>query len=747
MPNTISKKTYAALSAASVIALMGSLSSTAYADEIVVTGTKQNRGVQDTPTSVSVVTGAAIEQRAILDIEDILQRTANVSTGGGDAINNLTLRGIQLSGDTFDAQGGAAQVYVDGAPASFNANQSAANLWDISQIEILRGPQASTQGRSALAGAIVIRTNDPTYEYSGTARVIVGNQNNRQYSGVLNAPIIEDQVAVRLVADYREVDFETAASPGGVPQRFQDGLALRGKVLIEPNAIPGLKLKLTGQYSDTDAGEFNTVFAPDAVGTAGFDAFDPFGDVTFPPTVAIRNEDNELTRGIVDLEYELSDNWTLYGIGTLEDVNRVSLRDSGSAAQLDTFDRVYSGELRAAFDYDRLSGWVGGYYFDLSQSSGGFINFAVNDLLGGQGLPQTADPADSVLSLISSNRNDTRNYAFFGSATYQVTDKLSVTFGARYDNEEFSSFSEDGGSITPATCTATLPLPPTFAPTPIPCAGFVPESTVEDVSAEFGVFLPNGSITYDIDDDRSISFLAGRGYRSGGAFLRVDATSSTGFELREFDPEFLVNYELAFRSQWWDDRLTVNANIFYSDWSDQQIQIQGLTGFLDQDIVNAGQSNLYGAELSIVAEPTEGLTLFSTLGLLETEFDEFTLGDDTDLSGNEFAQAPNVTFSAGFDYEHPSGVYTNWNVSYAGERFSDPENIAANIGDSYTLVNARIGYRVDPVNIYVFANNIFDERYIQRQQVVNPATATPTAQPFFVINEPRLFGVAVQASF
>ena len=127
-------------------------------EEIVVTGTKRNLSIQDTQTSVTVLTGRQIEEQGIVSLEDILLRTPNVAGGGSNSLNTASIRGVVLQGVSATTDNGfTSNVYIDGSPNSFNANQGANNLWDVAQVEVLRGPQSTVQGRNALAGAIIIR--------------------------------------------------------------------------------------------------------------------------------------------------------------------------------------------------------------------------------------------------------------------------------------------------------------------------------------------------------------------------------------------------------------------------------------------------------------------------------------------------------------------------------------------------------------------------------------------------------------
>lgn len=707
------------------------------AETIIVTGTKKNLSIQKTETSVAVYTEEAVEQQSLFNLEDILLRTANVSTAGGDALNNLSIRGVTLTGVGFTGSGATANVYTDGAPSSFNANQSAVNLWDVAQVEVLRGPQSTVQGRNALSGALVIRTADPEYEFGFKGRILFGNNENTQFSGMVTGPLIEDQLAFRLAADVREIDFGVINQITNARSRFQEATTLRGKLLIEPAAAPGLRVELTASHVDTEFSEFNEAIAPGPLGSPEFAAFDPFGKETF--NTRERLEFNDVTRGIVDVQYDFSDEWSLFAIGTIEDTNRDALFGQNGASI--SRDRVYSGEVRVAFDFDRLSGWVGGYYFDQT---------AANDILFAAaastfGIP--AIPADASISIDSTRTEIIENYAIFGDLTYELNERISLNVGGRFDWEDFSDAGLIGSvTATPSSCVVNL-IVPGFGG--LPCAAILPVSNEPPRSADFNAFLPRGSVTYRFDDLRSVSFGVQRGYRAGGAYVR---STPDGLGTDEFDPEFITNYEVALRTQWFDRLLTVNANIFYADWSDQQVTVPGPSGTpFDFEIRNAGSSELYGAEIDATASPFDGLDLFGSLGLVKAEFTDFefaSTGAFQNLAGNSFNSAPTVNFSSGFSYEHGSGFFTSWNVSYSGSQFSDVTNLPDNKVDSYVLVNARIGYRHGPAELVLYADNLLDDRFATRQSLRTVNTRTGSAdvdtRGLFVVNDPRLIGVQLQ---
>ncbi|MEM6746245.1 MAG: TonB-dependent receptor [Pseudomonadota bacterium] len=718
------------------------------ADTVIVTGTKQNLSIQDIQTSVTVFTKEQIEERALFNLEDIVLRTPNLSTGGG-SLNDISIRGISFQGVGGAGGGVTGNIYVDGAPSSFGANQGALNLWDVEQVEALRGPQSTVQGRNALAGAIVLQTADPEYDFGADGRVILGNENTRQYSGVVTGPIIADQVAFRLSADYREVDFEVINQLDGRDARFQEGLTLRGKLLFEPKALEDLRLEITGEYTETDSGDLNVVSAPVPVSDPTFGDFDPFGNETF---ASITNFFNiQTTRFIADLDYQVGNNWSVKALGTYEEGD--SERDLGIGGLDSNVFETYTAELRANFEYDGITGWFGGYFFDSS-----LVTTRVQDFPS----PFPLMPADTLLSGGAIVDSSTENYAVFGDVNFTLTDKLSINLGARYDWETFT---------TPPIRFALRADPPDCIIAPSfpniggePCVEaltslFTPEG---DLSSDFEAFLPRGSIIYDFDDDRSVSFNISRGYRAGGVFLTT--TNGETF-IGEFDPEYLTNYEFAFRNEWPDAGVTVNANIFYSDWTDQQVSLPGIGGNLVQRfILNAGESELYGAEFSAQAEMTSKLSLFANMGVLWTEFIDFPFAVDdngdplnsadpqfANLDGNRFDNSPRFNGAAGVTYQGDQGLFGNANISYSSSQFSDVLNLPENRGDVAFLVNARVGYDFGEFIVAAFVDNLFDDRVVLNRNTVNVPAQTGVLEevpnPNFTVNDPRLWGLELRVRF
>ena len=247
-------------------------------------------------------------------------------------------------------------------------------------------------------------------------------------------------------------------------------------------------------------------------------------------------------------------------------------------------------------------------------------------------------------------------------------------------------------------------------------------------STTFDAFLPKLGVVYRFADDVSLGFTYQRGYRAGGS----GSNFATG-EPFEFDPEFTDNVELALRSQWFDAKVTVNANLFYTEWTDQQVRVG--TG-LDRITVNAGESRLFGGEAELRLNPISGLELFGALAYVDTEFTDF-INNGVDFSGNEFPDAADITGAFGAEYRFENGFYLAGDASYTASAFNDIANTDDFRNDSRFLVNARAGYEAENWSAVVYATNVFDVDYVI--DVQNPRTA--------VVGDPLQYGVRVGLQF
>ncbi|WP_421706808.1 TonB-dependent receptor domain-containing protein [Algihabitans sp.] len=677
-------------------------------DPLVVRGQLQIRTLQDTPESVAIQTGEELERRGDFDLYDAIERIPNVNQSPQE--RGFSIRGIDQRGPAAGAGGGQlVSTQVDGvALTNVGTFSGPYSSWDLQQVEVLRGPQSTQQGRNALAGAIVLRSNDPTYDLELRSRGEVGSRATLGGAVMVNVPLIEDRLALRFSADRLQTDgFVDNPTRNEDDYDAREQTNLRGKLRIDPTD----DLEIIASFSQTDSSRGSNFieeafFPDDRVNLSNLEADEDS---------LHRNSGLRLTWRI-DEAFSLESETNYYTL----DYERVADRNRPAADDLGFLDRssdetVFEQDLRLRYEGEDLSGVLGLFY---TQTEGDFFNL-------------TRDPASRFTNLAppgvfleaeSNSKTEVENFAFFGEADISVDwllPGLTFTLGGRYDRETV-----DNDIRTVATLDPAIP-----SPIPLP-------NDRNETDASFSAFLPKVGLTYDWTPDIATSFTVQRGYRAGG-------TQVNGFnqQVNEFDPEFTWNYELALRSQFFDRRLTANANLFYTDWTDQQVPVRGPSGnSSDFDIVNAGESRLYGAEASLEAMVTPKLDVFGSIGLVRTEFLDFESGGQ-DLSGNEFQSAPEVTAAFGATYFFDNGISVGADASYTGVSFVDADNDLAARADARFLVNTQITYDHDRWNAGFFVRNLFDNDYATRRLPQQDGSRV------LISGEPRTFGLYMGFEF
>lgn len=747
-------------------------------ETVVVYGEKQGKSLQDTAASVAIMTAEQLESLPLFTINDVFSRTANVaSQNGGSQRTDFTIRGVRSDGTTDTGGSGyTASVIVDGATLGAEAlNYGGLGIWDLEQVEVFRGPQGTLQGRNTLMGAIVAKTKDPTYDTEGSLQLQVGNYNTRRYSGAIGSAIIDDTLSFRLSVDKYETDGPIDnITRNDDDSAFTDREEIRGKLLWEPT--DDLYAKLTLSQVRNDVG------APYSVRDDDPFSYESLSDI----------QDKNLTKSemaIIEVGYEFSEQLTLTSISAYTDDDYDRYDDYESSAIPGNFieqhyaGRGWSQELRLNFNNETFTA-VGGLYaasydrttdyyleniyptalFRGTAVSAYTSNTQINQLMGMhlsyyQGinpslnsiedlagyLYDTNMPAQVAAEYLSEASQNKDNYAAFGEVTWNINSDWSITAGLRYDYEKLDRLDRTDATVShDSTLDNTTDLFPLYPPVVVTqeylvnttIGGLVSSQPLTETNATYDAWLPKGVITYHWSDDISTSFLVQKGYRAGG----VAQNQQTG-EAIEFDPEYTWNYEFSLRSQWWDKRLTVNANIYHIDWEDQQVNVSPSGDQYDVYVDNAGKSVLQGMELEVSAFVTDNLEIFGNYGYSKTEFKDFE-STNYDYAGNEFRQAPRNTATLGFNFR--SGNFqATMDVNFEDKSYVDNENTRES--DSRALVNGRIRYDLNQWVLSAWVTNLFDREYVTSHYQRNPVY--PVAQDLVGVGAPRMFGAGVSYQF
>lgn len=643
----------------------------AFAENLTVVGQQQERSVQETEASVVVTTGSRLEAEGISDLYQLVDRTPNVGASFGN--KGFAIRGIDQRG-AGGGDGLLVSVKVDGATVQSNQGMffGPYNTWDMGQVEIFRGPQSTQQGRNSLAGAIVLESADPVYDTLVKGRLSVGNLSSSQTSATVNAPLVENRVAFRVSVDRRRTDgWVTNPTRAEDDYDFRDAMNVRAKLRFDPAAR--FRGMLTYSYTDSRGGE-------DSIGLDRF----PGERVNLSDERA--EEGSEHGTGTLDLVYDfnralsLESTTSLYNHDYLryEDADQAPARSGALDYTIDN--QWFTQEFGLRYAGEGVTGVFGMYYANLEDRD----DAAFNGSGAVFGLPGT------TVTAFFQTDEDTENTALFGEFDFLLTDAWTLTLGARYDNENRETRSNQGVRVTPPS--------PLFPET---------RSPDEILDASYNAFLPKAALTRQWTPGVATTVSWQRGYRAGGRSVAFISQ-----QISDYSPEFTDNYELAFRAESPGGRWRSNSNLFYIDWRDQQVNVMtDLGNDLDTFTVNAGESTVYGFETQGEYWPAGGLNLYGSLGLVKTRFDEFV--DDTlDLSGNAFPYAPNWSYTVGASWTAGAAWVGDLHVTAQDNYFSERENDPRFFVGKRTLLNTRVGYQRDRWGIFFVGRNLLDEDYL-----------------------------------
>lgn len=648
-------------------------------ERITVTGEKVTRDQKDTASSVAVKTAEEIEKEKSgnATVTEVVSDVPNVTyteTVGIPVIRGLDGQGPNTgAGAFFSGTVPRATMNVDGHYLTYNeAYFGATSVWDVKSIEVFRGPQTTTQGANATAGAIIVNTKDPTFTREGAYQAEIGNYNAKRTSLMLSGPLVNDQLAGRIAVDYSGrdtfIDYANSAFNSEGTDRNFEALNARGKLLWVPTEMPGLEAKLTYSFNRTNRPSQESAYLE-------FDELKSYA--TSMPTW-----DQDTHTGVLDVSYDFGNGYRIYNQLGFSDseVHRRLPTGVGGAADVDQ--TTISNETRVTLGEqgDVLSGVAGFYYAHVQ--------------------------ADEVLNLNGvSTFDDTKdNLGLFSEATWRMTEQWSLTGGLRYQQDRIQ---REGLS--------------TYAP-----------GNPVDFDTTFSAILPKLSLTYALTPEWNVGALVSRGYNPGGVSLQFATTPA---EWHEFEEETIWNYELFTRANLLGDRLILSSNIFYMDFKNAQynIPVEISSGVYETYTINAEKAHAYGLEIGVDYLLLDNLTIKASAGVLRTEIDE--MASNVALEGNEFAKAPGYMLSLGASWNATEKLAISGQVRHTDGYYSNISNTAAYAVGSYTVADARASYDfTDAFQVYGFVKNIFDERaptYMQQNRGVGGVEAAITTPRMF----------------
>ncbi len=763
-----------------------------FLEEIVVTSQRREQNLQEVPISVTAFTGDALKQANITEAQQYLQLTPNVAFTDGFSVGKrglgIGIRGINNMVTDENTFVNSVGVYLDEfSVAAVPTGVANPQLQDLERIEILRGPQGTFFGRNALGGALNLTTKKPNDQLEGYvtagAQSFDGDGEAYDVEGMFNWPIL-DNLFLRTVAYYEDSDGRVEnVTPGGNDSDSTYEM-LRGAVRweVSDRVTVDLMAMYTNEEQGADENVPSGVWDIDTVDTFGLNNGTNFSSPINPDGIGFwdsnRNkrssdldeENNNKARvGIGKVSWSIGD-IDMAWISGIIDTDNDRLFDNDLVGGADLIFRQneqsgtsWSSELRMDYQKDAW-GLIAGILYaddDLERQNGVTVGCCADTPLGQFGpdpggislLP--AIPPGTVLAG-SFKRFELTSIAVFADFTWHATDQLDVIVGGRYTDDEVTN---------------TLEQPITGDP-----GG--------DNTEDFDDFSPRFVLQYQINDDVGVYGSVSKGYKAGGTGLYNDfATPGNPIVATPFDEEELWTYETGIKSEWFDQRLRVNASVFYNDWSDLQLEsfrflVPGDLGTNIEEVLSVDDANSKGFEVEMDAAITERFTVSAGLGYTDSEVDcscNFTIkgGFDVQLDGLDLPRAPEWTFNTVGEYRLPLGSNEAWfraEVVYRDEQTTDvegmtwkqtqgqplPNGIVSGsntvmpvntdgyplVAKDYTVVNFRAGFLLgESWEFTAFLQNAFDEKYYTGTQEDFGLSG------FRLRPNPRIYGAQATFSF
>jgi len=721
-------------------------------DEIVVTAQKRTSTIQTTPISITAVTGEDLLARGVASLAALAQGTPGVSLKSeGPSQTEIEMRGMTSSGGNSATVG----FYLDDIPLVGPASAQNGHvvidpdLYDLSRIEILRGPQGTLFGSGSMGGTVRLITNQPNVsEFQSTVQSVLsgtdGGGFNHKDSLMVNLPLIDHTLALRVVGteDYTSgwID-RIVVNPFPIAGGNPVG-TVRGAVQNAPiekqypgsNAYQTYAARVTLLWKPTENLSVTPSFFHTASTQNGISAYDsaPGTEAHYQPFDIAEPLTDSLTAYSLNVNYSFASfdltsstaRWTRNSVqveeaseafnNPLEGITYNSnyglpnpgfYGPTGSGPEHGIEDdpsHQFSEELRLASTGSGRASWVAGLYYSdyysLWTFNGTTPNFSSYMDLG------TLAPATTPKWFDAYSPTTLKQYAGFGDVTYALTDELKVDVGARVNHYDYrfssciSGWGSGNGAATPS------------------CSGLIALSSTS--------FNPKFNLAYTFSADLMAYATVSTGFRPGGgnavypttgaawggAFQQQGYTS--GKWPSTYEPDRVVSYELGEKARLFDRRLTVNASIYYEDWRHVQLEAYPNDWALN---INGNYVHIYGADIDVLADLGAGFQFEIAAGYLYQYLDG---GPHWVIQPiHKMPEVAPVSGTAALSYSRPLGSSYTFTArlesSYTGPRysifFSDPYEFTGTYRQlpAYDLINVRAGVKFhDKWSATAFVNNL-----------------------------------------
>jgi outer membrane receptor protein involved in Fe transport len=642
----------------SLMAVSAVLGTTAFAEEvtlapIVVSSDFRAKKLSQTSNSMTVIGEDKIYDKASQSFAEILGSTANVNfSAGGSKSKYIQIRGMGERGQFETPINPTVGLMIDGI--DFSNATLGASLFDVKQIEVLRGPQGTTFGANALAGMVSVESNEPTKELEGHLEATAGNYNRRAFGAAIGGTLVEDTLLGRFSIYKNDSDgFITNSHLNRDDTNGLDELTAKAKLkwLISDNHTVDMTLMHINNDNGYDA--FNrkntrtTLSDTPGKDTQKTNAFSLKSNYQVNPDMHI---ESRMSYSKSDIEYSFDEDWTY--TGEYYDAFDQYLRDK---KQLDIDVRIVSDKEGKIFN--DTTAWIFGAYYkkynsDLTRNETYF-----------NGVPFKSE-------------YDAKSLAVYGQLDIEISNKIKLLTGVRL--EKWDTDYSDSDNVT-----------------------FNDSENL--VGGKIG-------LEYQNTDTQFMYLTLSRGYKPSGFNPVTDASGLP----KQYKSESLWNVDLGVNGTYLNGQLTNRTNLFYGKRKDQQVGVSYNNGIKFTDYVtNADKGTYYGLETEFMYRPNDEITFNASLGLLKAEFDTFyNPVDKVSKDGRTPAQSPKYQYNLGVNYVLNENWILKGNVEGRGSYYFSNTNDKK--AAAYQLLHASIEYVSGNWSATIWGRNLANADYQTR---------------------------------
>jgi iron complex outermembrane recepter protein len=732
---------------------VGSLSTMCMADnqeleEVIITARQRVESVQETPISVSVVSGEAVTDLNFVTSQQLAAQAPNVVMVQGYfglAAPIISIRGV-TNADFSATSNSPVAFYADDVVINSIQAQGFA-LFDVESVATLRGPQGTLFGRNSTSGAILVHSATPTEEVTGYVRASYGNFDTMRFEGALSGPVVENALLGRVSSVVNKGDGKVRNTALARNEGNVDNYAVRA--FMELIAIENFDALFKIQYMNGD-GEgvvfFNSrgdnLFTPQLENGGG-----PTNYKTIESGLPVNPEQLQAWQSTLKLVYALGNDFTLTAItGWLEHEFAEANDDDGTLEAIlhesfNTEQEQRSQEFRFNYIRGAVDIVFGAYYMneDIDSISGWESSYLYN-LAGVPGRYGSASALESNLE----------TWGTFFHLKYDINEQWSLSGGMRYteDKREMSVVNAGLTSILGIDHFDYIAIENHIALSPM---DYTPSSfETKTVDKAWDEVSGDVGLQYQIHQSLMAYVGYSRGFK-GGSF---NSTPALIEDVVDVSPEVVDALEIGIKSRLFDNRLEINAAAYYYNYYDfQAFEYVARENQVNAELFSVDEARGYGAELEISWLPTENLSVDMGLGYTDTEVQKISsapIGVKI-ANGNEFRNAPKLNVNGMISYQwllpgDQLSLSPQMDFYYIDEYFSSFVNEPGSIAGAYWNINFRLQLAdvKKKVTATIWVENAFDDELLSSRY---PSNFNDYGTDFATAGPRRTYGLTLGYNF